>query len=118
MAYAGHMAGIARTGMSQNKKSLRYLVRLIKIKLKSGIKAKEGIFVKIDSPINIPERKTNIMSLLVGVTLFSFCLTERANSTEHRRNGNNKLSRSILLSNQLNGITANKVAAINAIVLL
>jgi hypothetical protein len=118
MAYEGHMDGIARTGMSQNRKDLRFLVRVSKIKLKSGIKAKEGIFVKIDKPRKIPERKTNIMSLLEGVALFSFCLTERAKSTEHRRNGNNKLSRSILLSNQPNGITANKVAAINAIVLL
>jgi hypothetical protein len=112
------MDGIASTGMNHNKKSLRFLVRLITIKLRRGIKAKEGIFVKIASPRKIPERKISSISLSEAVILFSILLTERAKNTEHKRNGNNKLSRSILLSSQLKGMTANKDAAINATVLL
>src|ERR671910_278 len=112
------MDGIASTGMSHNKKSLKFLFRLIKIKPRRGIKAKEGIFVKIANPRKMPERKIIIMSLSEPLILFSVLLTESAKNTEHRRNGNNKLSSSILLSSQLNGMTANIVAAINATVLL
>jgi hypothetical protein len=89
-----------------------------KIELKSGIKANEGIFVKIANPRKMPERNISIVFISEDVVLFSFFLAESAKYTEHRSNGNNKLSRSILFSSQLNGMTANKIAAIKATVLL
>jgi hypothetical protein len=125
MLYIGQIAGIIITGTSHKQKIFQFLLLFVNIRNPTkGIKVKAGILVNMDSPKKAPERdadKIVVRHTFPPVTILLVCTglrVYRENNIEDRRRGSRRLSSNILLKIHVMGITANKIAEINAMVLL
>lgn len=106
-AYAGQAAGIRITGTSHSTACRLGRAEQIRIKT-GGITANAGIFVRMASPRQMPDRVTNI-------TCLPESLAYRAKRTEERMSGSRIESNRTILNIQDIGMTANMEDAMAAV---